>query len=257
MYIRDVVSQVFASLQYKTYPSTNSGSVWTLINTMGSNSMAQNNMSFKCSHPGLSKPDTSAQPSCLFLSIPLELRLEIYSYLLHLPPYCPHQRCPTSHVHTNLLLANRQINDEATPLLYASNTFVAHPTLLTSFPRLRAWYGPIRESTIVPRIRRFHLRLRLDCDVPFDRDVVARAFSGLEELTIDLVQAVFMGVGCANLTRFDAVRGVARVNILGSTSGFEDYVSWLRDAMTSKPGVRIADFVPSQPRWAYSEGIAC
>ncbi|KAI9158717.1 hypothetical protein HJFPF1_06715 [Paramyrothecium foliicola] len=196
-------------------------------------------------------------PRSPFLALPLEVRLEIYSYLLHLPPYCPHQhhRPGAARVHPGLLLANRQVNAEATPLLYAHNTFVAHPTLLASFPRLRAWYHPVREAAVLARIRRFHVRLRLDCDVPYDRGAVAAAFSGLDELTIDLVQAVFMGVGCANLTRFDKVRGVARVTIRGSTTGFEDYVAWLQGAMTTTPGAAVADFVPSGPAWAYSDSL--
>ncbi|KAH7318681.1 hypothetical protein B0I35DRAFT_432704 [Stachybotrys elegans] len=198
----------------------------------------------------------SPSPKAPLLTIPLELRLEIYSYLLSLPPYYKYEYRP-SHVHPNLLLANRQINWEATPLLYASNTFLAHPTLLASFPRLRAWYMPIRVESVVPRIRRFHIQVQLDCDVPYDRRDVARAFSGIDELTIDLVQSMFMGSGYTNLRRFEAVRGVHRVTILGSTTGFDEYIAWLQKAMTSDPGAAIDDFHPLHPNWADHLTLAC
>jgi hypothetical protein len=199
---------------------------------------------------------SSSSPKASLLTIPLELRLEIYSHLLHLPAYYKYEYRP-SHVYPNILLANRQINWEATPLLYAENTFVAHPNFLASFPRLRSWYMPIREQSVVPLIRRFHVQVSLDCDIPYDQADVARAFSGIDELTIDLVQVMFMGSGYTNLRRFEAVRGVHRVTILGSTTGFEEYISWLRKTMMSDPGTKVDDFHPLHPNWADQLTLAC
>ncbi|UPK93472.1 hypothetical protein LCI18_004407 [Fusarium solani-melongenae] len=182
-----------------------------------------------------------------FLDLPVEIRLEIYDQLLRTTPYTKCCRPgPDSKVHASLLRTNRQIHDEATDLLYGSNTFLAHPTLLTSFPRLRAWYGPIKESSIIPRIRRFHTQVRLDVDLPYEADAVTEAFSGLDELSIDVVQAMFLGVGYRNLRKFEGVRGVKKVRITGSTTGFEDYVQWLKMAMMSEPDAKIPDFVPQQ-----------
>lgn len=199
-------------------------------------------------HPGVSP----------LLQLPLELRHQIYGYLLHLDnqrtaclPF-PKTR-PAAHatVHPHILLANRQINREATPLLYADNVFLAHPSLLTSFPRLRPWLPPLRESAVLPRLKRFQLTIRLDCDLPFDADAATAAFTGLEELTVHVVQWSFMGCADDNLRVLEKVRGVRRVVIFGSTTGFEAYIAWLREAMMSDVGGYVEDFVPSElPSWS-------
>ncbi|KAK5993248.1 hypothetical protein PT974_06677 [Cladobotryum mycophilum] len=104
---------------------------------------------------------------------------------------------------------------------------------------------PLRESSVLPRIRRFHVQVRLDNDVNYDRLAVAKAFSGLRELSVELVQSEFLGAGYDNLTRFEDVRGVGRVTIWGSTTGFEDYVCWLQGAMMSEPGAQVPAFEAS------------
>ncbi|AEO62500.1 uncharacterized protein THITE_129549 [Thermothielavioides terrestris NRRL 8126] len=103
-----------------------------------------------------------------FLTLPLELRLEIYTHLLVLPPPPPPEtlttiyRCshpytasssssqlpasdparsestsePEPTVHPQILRVNRQIHHEATPLLYTLNTFLAHPAAMTALPTL-------------------------------------------------------------------------------------------------------------------------
>ncbi|GJC93848.1 hypothetical protein ColKHC_02674 [Colletotrichum higginsianum] len=71
--------------------------------------------------------------------------------------------------------------------------FLAHAMLLASFPRLRSWYPPVRERSVLPRIRRFHVRVRLDCDPTFDAGAATAAFSGVEELVVEVWQAVFQG----------------------------------------------------------------
>lgn len=186
-----------------------------------------------------------------FFDLPLEIRYEIYDLLLLTAPYakCSRRSNPDSQVFASLLRANRQINSEATDLLYGHNTFLAHPTLLTSFPRLRSWYPPVKESSVVPRIRRFHVQVRLDVDLSYDKAAVTEAFSGLDELSIDVVQAMFLGVGYRNLTNFEDVRGVRCVKVMGSTTGFEDYVEWLKKAMMSEAGSKVDDFVPRQTEW--------
>lgn len=186
-----------------------------------------------------------------FMDLPVEIRLEIYQLLLHIPAFDKFARPndPSAIVHSNLLLANRQINAEATSLLYSDNMFLAHPTLLASFPRLRNCYGPVKESSVVPRIRRFHLQVRLDCDLPYDRDAVTKSFSGLDELEIDVVQSMFLGVGHRNLHKFEGVRGVRKVRISGSTTGFEDYIRWLENVMMSDVGTECSEFKDSQEGW--------
>lgn len=50
-------------------------------------------------------------------------------------------------------------------------------------------------------------------------------------MVVDVAQAVFLGVGYENLRVLEGVRGVKRVVIRGSTTGFEGYVEWLTGVM--------------------------
>jgi hypothetical protein len=131
-----------------------------------------------------------------FLNLPFEIRLEIYSYLL-LVNSSPRSRSistkkviSSSEIWTPLLRVNRQVHAETSPILYSQNKWLAHQTLLTSFPRLRSNYKAVTDSSLYPRMRKFHLRVRLDCDAPYDRDTVTKALSGLHELTIETFQAM-------------------------------------------------------------------
>lgn len=200
------------------------------------------------------------------LTLPLELRLDIYTLLLILPPISkeddflfrtctarvsrdmllptPPSSPPNQNgfavtqsysgpprVHAALLAVCRQIHREALPILYSHNTFVAHPSLLSSFPRLRSWYPPVRESSMHKLMRRWYLQVRLDCDVPFTAGKASMAFSGAESLEIDLVQSVFLGVGYSNMRVLEQIRGVKRVKVGGSTTGFEKYIAWLEERL--------------------------
>ncbi|KAL2148788.1 hypothetical protein VTH82DRAFT_1935 [Thermothelomyces myriococcoides] len=107
-----------------------------------------------------------------FLTLPLELRLEIYYHLLVLPPPPPREsllatyRCsfaasrglgtaganskPT--LYPQILRVNKQTYEEALPILYGQNTFAAHPVELTARPTLYHPYcSPCRPlATITP-----------------------------------------------------------------------------------------------------------
>ncbi|KAH6611067.1 hypothetical protein Trco_001087 [Trichoderma cornu-damae] len=206
------------------------------------------------------KGQPPSAPKVGFMSLPLELRFQIYALLLSIPPQpksSSHHHLSSrseapSYVYPAILLANRQINWEATPFLY-SNMFVAHPSLLATFPRLRSWYSPLREAkALVPRIHRFHVQIRLDLPLQFDRKAAAESFSGVDELSVDVEQSMFLGVGYDNLTVFDQVRGVKNLYISGSTTGFEDYIAWLRYAMTSPVGAEVAPYeAESVSPWAH------
>jgi hypothetical protein len=158
-------------------------------------------------------------PSTL-LTLPLELRLEIYTHLLVLPPPPPLQtqeimyRCSYSHsppqttsqsdnkprLHPQILAVSTQTNHEATPILYTHNTFAAHPVHLAASPTLYHPYQSHRKpistanlastpSQITPKkvIKKWHLRLRLDAVPQWDKPTVAAAFSNAHELTLDVV----------------------------------------------------------------------
>ncbi|VUC34654.1 unnamed protein product [Clonostachys rosea] len=195
------------------------------------------------SPPMSSMASPSSEPPAGLLTVPLEIRLQIYSYLLEVPEFSPYtlpsKKAPVAGA---LLRTNRQINWEATPYLYAHNTFVAHPTLLTSFPRLRPNVRPVSDSYAVSLIHRFHLTVHLDSDLPFDAEALTKSFTGTEELTLHLVQSMFCGAGYANLRQFEGIRGVKRVTIEGSTTGLEDYIEWLRKTMMSEPDAPMEEF---------------
>ncbi|KAF9869467.1 hypothetical protein CkaCkLH20_13064 [Colletotrichum karsti] len=170
-----------------------------------------------------------------FLDIPIEIRLEIYSHLLLCPPLdklAPDTR-PVQRLHPAILKVNRQIHDEASPILYCKNIFLAHETLLASFPRLRPWYPPVKERSVLPRIRRFHIRVRLDCDPGYNAEAATAAFSGADQLVIEVRQSMFLGADHEVMQLFEGVRRVKVVKIYGSTTGFEDYARWLEDVMQS------------------------
>ncbi|KAL2179264.1 uncharacterized protein P884DRAFT_268417 [Thermothelomyces heterothallicus CBS 202.75] len=106
-----------------------------------------------------------------FLTLPLEVRLEIYSHLLVLPPPPPRDslravyRCsfaasralgsPTGTsskptLHPQILRVNKQTYHEALPILYGQNTFSAHPVQFTARPTLYHPYcSPCRPVTTV------------------------------------------------------------------------------------------------------------
>ncbi|KAL2119523.1 hypothetical protein VTJ04DRAFT_6484 [Mycothermus thermophilus] len=201
-----------------------------------------------------------------FLNLPLELRLDIYSYLLILPPPPPPEtqqpiyRCSRvftssstgsttttkpdeAKLHPQILRVCSQTYREAAPVLYTRNTFSAHPTLLTSHATLLRCYNnnnnnrwrrpnqhhhdqqtqlhqPIPSTTTRRRsekerggssyhylptpyrlrlpaghaaqlasIRRWHIRVRLDAAPSWTPEAVAAAFSGADELTIEVWRA--------------------------------------------------------------------
>lgn len=202
------------------------------ITTMDYRDMRCSDVAISTSPPS---PSTTTPSICRFLSLPVELRLEIYTLLLLLPTYSKHTIYPCS-IHGSILRTSRQIHTEASPLLYTKNTFLAHHSLLTSFPRLRQNYLPVKEELAISRIRRFHLLIRLDCDLAYSKEAAAKAFSYMDEVFVDVAQAMFLGAGYENLRVLEGVRGVGKVVIRGSTTGFEGYVDWLRAVMEGEDG---------------------
>lgn len=213
-------------------------------------------------------------------TLPYEIRLEIYKYLLLEPsssgtateddknllnhshkPYYVHgqpspgssngsgrggsssnSKHPPQRIHGAILSTCRQLHAETLPFLYGRNQFVAHHSMLTSFPRLREWYGPVRPDRLSAMITRFRIRVRLDAGVQYDAGKVAAHFSGKQELVVDVWQAAWRAAGPANLWLFEDVRGVARARVTGSTGGFEDYAAWLEGVMMSPVGSSVLPY---------------
>ncbi|KAK4041815.1 hypothetical protein C8A01DRAFT_34193 [Parachaetomium inaequale] len=111
----------------------------------------------------------------IFLTLPLELRLEIYTHLLVLPPPPPRETLQTTYrcsyaaspspsssrtktnskptLHPQILRVSTQTYHEALPILYSQSTFSAHPVHLTAQPTLYHPYcAPCRPVTTPLRI---------------------------------------------------------------------------------------------------------
>ena len=84
--------------------------------------------------------------------------------------------------------------------------------------------------------------MRLDCDPGFTAEKATEAFTGVEELTIEVFQAQFGSSGYGNLRLLEGVRRVRRCKIVGSVSAFQEYVDWLRGAMMAPVGAVVMGF---------------
>ena len=182
------------------------------------------------------------------LALPIELRLEMYNYLLvprrSASPFNSRTTLSSLDIHTSIIFTCRHLHHEALLVLLAQNTFHAHPSLLTTFPRLLPSHPPVLSPALLPFIRRVYLPIRLDTlDAPFTADAARSSLSGLQTLTVELKSGgVFLGAGCGNLRALELVRGVRDVRFVGSTLGFEAYLKWLRGAMMSEEGTQVQGF---------------
>lgn len=182
----------------------------------------------------------------MLLSLPGEIRNQIYHMLLIVP--APRINRPLGggpKLHPALLSVCRQIYLEAVHVLYGKNTFIAHYSLLSSMPQLRRWQDPITSAALISLIRRFHIYVRLDCDARFTATKARDAFTGIEELTVEVFQAQFGSSDYAVLRLFEEIRGVKRARILGSVTAFPEYVTWLECAMMSPTDAKVLDYEPT------------
>ncbi|TKX25722.1 hypothetical protein C1H76_2001 [Elsinoe australis] len=171
----------------------------------------------------LAKPGPPIHPqsqSPLF-HLPPELRQQIYIHLLSAPT-------PSTPLHPSLLATCRRLHHESSPLLY-SLTFEAHPTLLTSLPYYHMRSRPVSPS-LTPRIRKWHITVRLDVDARFTHEQVREAFTGCEELTVEVMQAMYGSCDFGVLGGFEGVRDVRRARVVGSL-GDGRYGVWLEKRM--------------------------
>jgi hypothetical protein len=86
--------------------------------------------------------------------------------------------------------------------------------------------------------------VRLDNDPNFDTEKANKAFSGVEELTIEVFQAQYGSADHRVLRLFEGVRGVTRARVYGSVVKVPRYVEWLQNAMMSPKGTEVAAFDP-------------
>lgn len=175
-----------------------------------------------------------------FLNLPGEIRNQIYELLLVVPAIPDsHALGQTPRVHPSILAVCRQTYHEAIKILYGSNTFIAHNSLLSSLPQLRRWLGPVKSPSLISLITRFYIFIRLECDPRFTALEAHAAFSGAELLTIEVSQSQFRGSDHRVLKLFEDIRGVKKARVFGSVSGFREYAAWLERAMMSPAGSKL------------------
>lgn len=181
---------------------------------------------------------TNEQLGSPFFCLPAELRNQIYEDLLcagtprRLVDLATTSRLPTpSPVHTAILSTCKKMHDEANDLLYTRHVFHAHPSLLTSLPHLMATSKPVLYPTVLSKIKRWQLTIRLDTDPRFTAQQAATAFSGCEFLDLKVWQSMFDGCNAAVLKLFTGVRGVKCARVSGSVD--EGLARWLEERMMS------------------------
>ncbi|KFZ15692.1 hypothetical protein V502_05453 [Pseudogymnoascus sp. VKM F-4520 (FW-2644)] len=178
-----------------------------------------------------------ANNSLAFLAFPGEIRNHIYTFLLVVPPPSTTTALgETPPIHPEILRVNKQVHHEALPFLYMQNTFIAHPIRLYRFPQLRRWIDPVLAPNLMALIRRYHVFVRLECDAGFSAEAARDAFSGIEELTVEVFESQFKGSGNGVLRLFEGVRRVRRARVFGSIGQWPEYVAWLQSKMMSNEG---------------------
>jgi hypothetical protein len=182
----------------------------------------------------------------LFLELPGEIRNQILRLLLThntpivtrsanqlAPPRPTNLRlCP------NILLTSWRTHHEGLSILYGENTFQAHPSYLTSMLFAMDPSRPVIFCAAM--IRRFHIRVRLDCDPYYDAEAVKRVFSGADSLEVEIFRSSWGLGGYDALEGYMGVRGVRKVRVHGSVG--VRFAEWLQGVMQSPEGRVIGEY---------------
>ncbi|CAG8977826.1 hypothetical protein HYALB_00008992 [Hymenoscyphus albidus] len=184
-----------------------------------------------------------------FLDLPGEIRNQIYTVLLVLPlntsgKFVP---VPTNEpsIYPQILAVCKSIHHEAKQILYGKNIFYAHAQLLTGLPLLRQWWSSsctVRSPEMISMIRRYRLRVRLDCDPRFSAQQAEESFTGSEEFYLEAIQAQYGGSDYSVLKLFEGVRGVTRATVIGGVGTFPEYAAWLQKSMMAPIGSEFEAF---------------
>ena len=219
---------------------------------------------------------SSDQSQCRLLSLPAELRTQIWQLILvqctqktiHARLTNPAQEDSRTRARfcANILRTCKQVNAEGTPILYGENVFSAHTTLLASLPTFLLvskpqrlpLSRPVTSPRVMKLIRRYHIFVRLDTDPRFSKRQVEESFDGVGELRVDVFQAMAYSCDFSVLKLFEGVRGVEKVVIQGSL-GDRKYADWLEAAMQLPAGTSVTPywekFVGGTPAWdAWTNG---
>ncbi|KAH6642164.1 hypothetical protein C7974DRAFT_430692 [Boeremia exigua] len=182
----------------------------------------------------------NSQLDSLFFRLPAELRNQIYEDLLcantptKLVDLTNASRIPTpAPTYPAILSTCKRIHEEAKDLLYTTHIFHAHPSLLTALPHLMTTSHPVLYPTVLSKIRRWQLTVRLDTDPRFTAQQTTAAFSNAEFLEIKAWQSMFDGCNAAVLKLFTGIRGVKFARVIGSVD--DGLARWLEEKMMSPP----------------------
>lgn len=220
---------------------------------------------------------TVSQHQSRLLALPAELRNAIWELLLIQNTHTT-RAFPAPYLHTNsgsigrtrrfcanVLRTCKQINAEGTPILYGENYFSAHSSLLTALPSFLLYTVPDKvrlPPVVAPRaaqlIRKFFIHVRLDTDPRFSKHQVEESFNGVQELEIEVFQAMYGSSDFSVLRLFEGVRGVGKVVITGSL-GDGKFADWLARCMQQPLGTVAApyseQYVGGQAAWdAWTHG---
>lgn len=213
------------------------------------------------------------------LTIPLEIRLQIYAHLLTLSPLPIYADClPSSRplIHPAILLVCHQTHHEATPILYRSNTFSLRQDRIAASERPPKTFDTLPQQVPTPLVhlllrprmkatprevarkhgvRRFLLQWRKDAPTAragkTDKVLwgdVREVLTGAESVTLQLlVGDVLQGSRARRLESLEGVRGVKKFEAIGATKGMEDYLEWLRGAMGRPVRSEVEPFMKTFP----------
>lgn len=91
--------------------------------------------------------------------------------------------------------------------------------------------------------------MRLDVDHGFSKTQVSDAFSGAEELEIEVWQAMFGAADLTALRLFEGVRGVMKAKVSGSVG--RGYAAWLEGVMMADYGVVVGEMPDDKEKGPY------
>lgn len=221
------------------------------ISSLGAYGRAGANADGKCEPVSSRRSNNTAVPGemneqeeSVFFRLPAELRNAVYKELLYpnttslkqlakqktdVSTRNFNQVSTKGELYPQILSTCKRIALEASPLLYTTHVFHAHPSLLTSLPHLTSPSRPILYNHLTSQIRRWHISLRLDTDPRITSEQAAKAFSGAEYLEIRVWQAQFGACDFGALKLFKDVRGVKVARVGGSVE--ENLARWLEEEM--------------------------
>lgn len=88
-------------------------------------------------------------------------------------------------------------------------------------------------------IRRFHIRVRLDCDTFYKKEDVGRVFDGADVLEVEVFRSSWGVGGYEALEGFRDVRGVRKARVHGSLPALT--ARWLEACMEGDVGEEVVE----------------